>query len=86
MHQGKKFYYLKTHYSKPGMVVHTCNSSTQEVEAGGSRFKINLNYMASSGPIWDTWDAVSNNKKELQLIKIVCALSGQLYNIKISHE
>lgn len=63
MHQGKKFYYLKTHYSKPGMVVHTCNSSTQEVEAGGSRFKINLDYMASSGPIWDTWDAVSNNKK-----------------------
>lgn len=72
-----------------GMVVHTCNSSTQEVEAGRSGFKNNLDYMASAEPIWDTWDSVSSKKqqqKELQFIKIVCALSGQLYKIKIIHE
>jgi hypothetical protein len=26
---------IKTGYSKPSVVVHTCNSSTQEAEAGG---------------------------------------------------
>lgn len=44
------------------MVVHTCNSSTQEVEAGGSGFKNNLDYMANTDPIWDTWDSVSNKQ------------------------
>lgn len=56
------------------MMVHTCNSSTREAEVGGSGFKASLDHMASSGPVWNTWDAVSNKEnKTLKLIKTVCA-------------
>lgn len=46
------------------MMVHTCNSSTREAEVGGSGFKASLNHMASSGPVWDTWDAVLNKENK----------------------
>lgn len=46
------------------MMVHTCNSSTREAEVGGSGFKANPNHMASSGPVWDTWDAVLNKENK----------------------
>lgn len=59
-----QFYLPNEKYHTLGMVVHTCNSSTQEVEAGRSGFKNNLDYMASAEPIWDTWDSVSSKKQQ----------------------
>jgi hypothetical protein len=33
-----------------GMVMHTCNSSTQEAEAGGFQVQLSLDYITSSRP------------------------------------
>lgn len=42
---------------KPGMVAHTCKSSTERAgDRGDQKFKVILSYVASSTPAWATRD------------------------------
>jgi hypothetical protein len=47
-----------------GMVVHLCNPSTWEVEAGDQEFKASIYSIVCSMSAWATWDFVLKNKNK----------------------
>jgi hypothetical protein len=48
------------------VVEHTCHTSPWEAEAGEQEFKARISYIASSRPVWDTWNYVSKEKEKIK--------------------
>lgn len=52
---------------KPETVVHTCNLSTQETEAGRSEVGVIFGYIDSQGPAWATQNLSHSQRYNLHL-------------------
>jgi hypothetical protein len=58
-----KTLYLISSTIQPDLVIHTSNPSTQDIEAGGSKFKVILDDLGSLRPRSATWEPISKKKK-----------------------
>lgn len=52
---------------KPGMVICTCDPSTQGLD--GEKFSIIFDYIASSRPVWDPEDTVLNTTTKISVLQ-----------------
>lgn len=66
-----KLFHLFNSHKLSGLVAHTWNHSTQEVESEDHKFKAIIGYLASSRPAWASWDYHLEKRKDKQkLIKL----------------